>query len=234
MSGTDAPRPGSLLGLSTDLRRMIFTYVFPNRRTVEVGRTARFYEADAAVQDDNPRPGISLLYVCRQISEECLDILYGWNAFEVRLHDSGEETLARFAPASRNRIKYLAFVARPTGKSFWRTSPNLPLWRPIIASAEVLQFCFHDGISVLPPGPPHRPVQRRVFLRWCKWVCPYLDIFSQYVRPNVEIDVIEVNGPWNREMFDSYFPPSMRIRSDYTQRLRGGTPWWKSRVRRGG
>ena len=92
----------------------------------------------------------SLLLLSKQISEECLDILYGENIFKLYLNGEGEVYLRKnFTEVNRRRMRYLLLIAQPMGVSYEPVRiPDNVLWASILPSLRVLRIVAVKGSEV--------------------------------------------------------------------------------------
>jgi hypothetical protein len=105
------PPRTSFLDLPYEIRRAIYCYFIPRRTTFNI----RFYPR--SLYAAMPHSGClgngfrGLLLVCRQVSDEALDILYGENAFEVVMNLVGQN-IARpmFPQSNRRRIRHVLLL----------------------------------------------------------------------------------------------------------------------------
>ncbi|KAK3935066.1 hypothetical protein QBC46DRAFT_242138, partial [Diplogelasinospora grovesii] len=58
----------------------------------------------------------SILYVCRQITSEAIDILYGQNTFKISLHRGGHNDLLETDVHIMQRVRRLHLIAKATSR----------------------------------------------------------------------------------------------------------------------
>ncbi|KAL3420248.1 hypothetical protein PVAG01_08747 [Phlyctema vagabunda] len=82
----------------------------------------------------------SIFLVCKQISDEALDVLYGENAFTHFIHVNGGRHLERnFPEANRRRMRMLLLVAQYRRRVHCNT-PDNPMWSSIIPNLRILRL----------------------------------------------------------------------------------------------
>jgi hypothetical protein len=111
--------PTGFLQLPYELRRQIYCYCIPRQRRINVSLPSLplvyLEDLEGSLEDDD---WPNILRLSKQISEECLNILYGENIFHVDVNGGGEYSLRNnFTEENRRRMRYLIIIAQPAGVS---------------------------------------------------------------------------------------------------------------------
>lgn len=101
------PMRKGFLDLPYELRREVYCYYIPRRRQIDVKwvsiSSVDYFQIMHKFLDADFNPII--LRLSKQISEECLNILYGENTFRVSLKNGGERHLRdNFTEENRYRV----------------------------------------------------------------------------------------------------------------------------------
>src|SRR5207247_2224933 len=125
----------------------------------------------------------------KQISEECLDILYGENMFELYLNGGGEHYLRKnFTEVNTRRMRYLLLIAQPMGFSYKPGGiPDNVLWASILPSLKVLRIVTEQPIRS--PGYFGAPTLEQLMDCWVKWIRPFLECFGQHLIAGTTVQV---------------------------------------------
>jgi hypothetical protein len=89
----------------------------------------------------------SIFLVCKQISNEALDVMYGENAFRHYLHADGGLRLKRnFTDANRRRMRMLLLTAQHRG---WigKIIPDIAMWSSIIPTLNILRLVAEQPVQ---------------------------------------------------------------------------------------
>ena len=89
----------------------------------------------------------SIFLVCKQISNEALDVMYGENAFRHYLHADGGLRLKRnFTDANRRRMRMLLLTAQHRG---WigGITPDIAMWSSIIPTLNILRLVAEQPVQ---------------------------------------------------------------------------------------
>lgn len=129
----------------------------------------------------------SLVLVCKRVSQEATDVLYGWNTFRCNLHLGGGDSLqSLFSEANRRKIRKLEVGLRSRG---WFYQPgkmlHSGLWSPI------LEGLTH--ISILAQQPLSPKSSEEDMRGWNDWCGPILKFLASRLNGNcrIYIDVDE-------------------------------------------
>jgi hypothetical protein len=136
---------------------------------------------------------LHIFLVCRQMSDEALDVLYGENIFKIGLHANGEAWLRRnFSKVNRRRMRRVVVVARPMGVSYGpTTTPVMGLWRGVLEGLGTLRVVGEQ------PGRnggwygKGDEEKEEIMEEWVEWLRPYLVCFAKGIGAGtvVEVDV---------------------------------------------
>ncbi|RLL97958.1 hypothetical protein CFD26_106912 [Aspergillus turcosus] len=152
--GSRSLMPTGFLHLPYELRRQIYCHCIPRKRQINVSFPSLplepledpngSLEDPEGTQEDpegsledpkdhwymehflNPNSSrLNVLRLSKQISEECLNILYGENIFHANLNGGGEYSLRNdFTEENRHRMRYLIIIAGPAGVSYETSMPD--------------------------------------------------------------------------------------------------------------
>jgi F-box-like domain len=205
-----------LLDLPWEIRRQIYNYCIPTKRLVHVNLYPffslgiHFEKKDATLNfvEDSWGWGIDgklntscLLLLSRQISNECLDILYGENIFKLCLNWPGDEIRLQktFGEANRRRMRYLLLLAYPLGVSTYQSVPDDAMWASILPGLRILRIVAKQTLK------PQRDLNLRQEMgSWVKWIEPYLKCFGQHLSAGTLVE-IDDNGRAG-ELAEQYLP----------------------------
>ena len=194
---TPASTTSLLFKLPAELRLEIFGFCVPRKYAIRV--TSAMYRPygvepvvstrDTSVENDKflntgPRWS-SILHVSRQMSDECLDILYGDNLFEVYLNGRCEATLKQvFSRENIQRIRFMLAIAPGPCFSGELNPPDVPFWAMMIPNLKLFEWVTQ---------PDKRAEQHTSDLAmmqglggWMEWTDAYLDCFSEFMTDGME------------------------------------------------
>ncbi|KAK6591985.1 hypothetical protein H4I95_11935 [Botrytis cinerea] len=89
----------------------------------------------------------SIFLVCKQISKEALDVMYGENAFRHYLHTEGDLCLkTNFTDANRGRMRMLLLTAEHRS---WigEITPDIAMWSSIIPTLKILRLVAEQPVQ---------------------------------------------------------------------------------------
>lgn len=90
---------------------------------------------------------VNVLRLLKQITEECLDILYRENTFRLCLNGEGEWDMRKnFTEKNRRRMRYLIVTTNPAGVSYEISTPDDSLWASILPSLKALLIILEQLI----------------------------------------------------------------------------------------
>lgn len=147
----------------------------------------------------NRLPWTKILLINKQISYECLDILYGKNSFQIEMQDTGEADLrANFTQENRQRMRYVTIgflgtegATFPPGNSL----PDYDLWAGILPTVREL------WIVLVQPFRPFTPEQvghedflvgelANRFDQYLEWLPPYCACFNELLDPQTAVYIM--------------------------------------------
>ncbi|KGO42841.1 hypothetical protein PEX1_083350 [Penicillium expansum] len=205
---TERPSPTTTTSLlyiiPTELRLKIFALCIPRKCAIQVTNAMyRPYGVEPVVSTRDPslRDRFSnttplwtnILHVSKQMSNECLDILYGENLFEVYLDKGVEATLKKtFSKENIQRIRSILAIAPGPCFSGELNPPDIPFWAMMIPNLKMFGWVTE-------------PDKRAEYLTsnftmmqglegWKEWMEAYLDCFGEFMMPGVEFKMRLENG----------------------------------------
>lgn len=142
----------------------------------------------------------ALLCVCRKISEECLDVLYGENRFEMDLA-RGAEFVLRSAFTEENIVRIrdvhvIARLAAPPPDMRLLPQPDHQFWNLVIP--ELTNFVLQANEpatcvdATVARWDVDRVLERRLVDDWKERVEPYFELFGRLldgVTRNIKVDI---------------------------------------------
>ncbi|KAJ5164046.1 uncharacterized protein N7500_005876 [Penicillium coprophilum] len=186
-----------LFTLPAEIRLDIFGYCIPRKCAIKVTNAMyRPYGVEPLVSTRDPSPTsdrfantqplwTNILHVSKRMSDECLDILYGQNLFEVYLNKGGEATIKKtFSKENLQRIRFILAISpgpcftgelNPPDISFWAMMiPNLKLFEWVAqpdngAEQNMGDFMIKQGLE-----------------GWMEWTDAYSDCFAEFLVTGVE------------------------------------------------
>lgn len=205
------------LDLPYEIRHEIYYNCIPCREQIYVtwvgGPPKAYYWFGMGICSFQKTPvysPVKVLQLSKQISEECLDILYGENIFSMELNGNGELDLRKnFTKENRYRVRRLAIGIRHVGDSYGTSMPDESLWARVLPNLSFLWILADQPVEVR--GYVISPTPKEDLERWMKWVRPYLQCLGKYI-PDRLITIIDDDGQKvTREMIRMYMPPSCRL-----------------------
>ncbi|RDL37345.1 uncharacterized protein BP5553_04778 [Venustampulla echinocandica] len=141
----------------------------------------------------------TIFLLSKQISEEALDVLYGYNIFKLYLQGEGEYYVKKnFAEANRQRMRHLILIAGPSGSSCTPGKiPDDALWCSLLPQLTALRIVAEQPLEVrysyIAPTLHYyiAPMPQQYVDCWIDWLRPFLQCFGQHlaIQTIVEIDV---------------------------------------------
>lgn len=213
-----APRFG-WNSLPAELRLEIYYYLIPRfKHAINISTPKfenRFFrEYSNSIVDSSPDkkeckdllPWTKILLINKQISHECLDILYGKNSFQIEMHKTGEADLrANFTRENRQRMRYITVAFLGTeGATFppGNSTPDYDLWAEILPYIKELWIVTVQPYK--PPAPDDISVEEAMmmeklwerFQQYLEWLPPYLECFCSLMRPGMGINILNTDDGW--------------------------------------
>lgn len=218
MSMVNASKPQNMmragfLDLPYEIRRDIYYHCIPRRKEINVRSPSfpledyGFMEGDFINQEYSR---INILRLSKQITEECLDILYGENIFRLCLNGEGELGMKRnFTEMNRLRMRYLIVTANPAGVSYGTSTPDEFLWASILSSLKSLLIVAEEPIRA--QGYYNAPTLRQDIDEWMVWISPYLELFGRYIPETLNVAVDDDGRKYTRGLVQKHLPPTCRL-----------------------
>lgn len=186
-----------LFTLPTEIRLKIFGFCVPRKCAIKVTSAMyRPYGVEPVVSTRDPSFDhdkfsntsplwTNILHVSKQMSDECLDILYGENLFEVYLKRGAEATLKKtFSKENLQRIRFILAIAPGPCFSGELNPPDIPFWAMTIPNLKLFEWVTQ---------PDKRAEQQMSDLvmqqgleGWMEWTDAYLDCFGEFLVDGVE------------------------------------------------
>ncbi|KAJ5773871.1 hypothetical protein N7457_008767 [Penicillium paradoxum] len=193
---TPSPTTPLLFTLPAEIRFKIYGFCIPRRCAIKVANDSHRpwgVEPVVSTRDHfiadrfaNTKPlWTSILHVCKQMSEESLDILYGDNLFEVHLNKGGETTLKKaFSQANLQRIRYLIAISPGRWYSGELNPPDVPFWPKIIPNLVLFEWITQLDSKARRSMWDYVPQEH--FEHWLNWTNSYLECFGELVAPGTK------------------------------------------------
>lgn len=209
-----------------ELRLEIYYYLIPRcEQSINVSNPKfenRFFrEYNNSVEnidEDDDLPWTKILLINKQISHECLDILYGQNSFQIEMHKTGEADLRQnFTRENRLRIRYITVAFLGTeGATFppGNLIPDYDLWVDVLPTVKelwliLLQPYKPPTLDKVYPGDEEwvgRLWDR--FEQYLEWLPPYFECFYDLLPHSTGVNIMSDNGLETKEIAMKY--PSSR------------------------
>jgi hypothetical protein len=178
--------------LPAELRLKIYSYCIPQKCAIKVINTKYrpwgvqpvVSTRDPALAKDkfaNTQPHwINILQVCKRMTEECLELLYGENLFEVHLSKGGETALMEtFSQRNLQRIRNVLAVAPSRWFIGKLGQPDVDLWATI--GSNLTRFEWVVQPDWICKRRHDKPVPLEQLEQWFEWTDTYLDCFSEFM-----------------------------------------------------
>lgn len=218
MSMVNATKPRNVmragfLDLPYEIRCQIYYDCIPRRKEVNV-RSPSFALEDSCFMEseffNQDYSRVNVLRLSKQITEECLDILYGENIFRLCLNGEGEGGMKRnFTEKNRFRMRYLIVTASPAGVSWGTSTPDESLWASILPSLKSLLLVAEQPIRA--QGYYNAPTLREDIDKWIAWISPYLEIFGRHIPETLNVKVDDDGRRDTRGLVKKYLPPTCSL-----------------------
>ncbi|KAJ5129782.1 uncharacterized protein N7515_005821 [Penicillium bovifimosum] len=194
-------RPNSpFFNLPAELRLQIYSHLVPQKCAIKVINTKYrpwgiepvVSTRDPAFSEDkfaNTRPHwINILQVCKQMTEECLDILYGENLFEIHLTSGGEVALREtFSKRNLQRIRNVVAISPSPQSSERLNQPDLDLWDTLGPNLTMFKWVFRpdwEGKLFY-----DKPIPSEKLERWFEWMGCYMECFSEVMPTGANVEL---------------------------------------------
>ncbi|EFR00942.1 hypothetical protein MGYG_03943 [Nannizzia gypsea CBS 118893] len=205
------------LDLPFEIRDEIYSYCIPYRTHFE---EIRYFRARASfpqpvVKKSNIKNKTALLCVSKQVSEECLNILYGRNRFYITLNAAKRCLLAnRITTENRARIRDVVVIVRHMGPAYG-LPPPVPadgLWSSLLPGLRQLKIIAEQPVQS--PHSPFDPAFDEKVKSWIKWFGPLMECFAKYLTSYTVVEVDENGKDVTTELVRQYLPYRPRMVRD--------------------
>jgi hypothetical protein len=135
---------------------------------------------------DTDRKKNSIFLMCKQISNEALDVIYGENAFMLYLHaDGGLDLIRNFTEANRPRMRMLLLTAE---HRCWirDITPHDTMWSSIIPTLNILRLVAEQPVQMTYWNAP--PLEKEME-KWLTFMRAFLNHFSQHLSEGKLLEV---------------------------------------------
>ncbi|KAI9170661.1 hypothetical protein HJFPF1_00131 [Paramyrothecium foliicola] len=189
--------------LPIELRDQIYTYILSpgeiDMQAVHLRKMASpwirlLWDLESGTQ--NPRgssekkvakPNTGILRVCRQISDEALDILYRRNHFIVALHGVTEYQLFKLGPTNLRRIHSLQLIIQFQGGFPMDLNFDPTLWIPLLSDLNRLSLVLQQPLTARKHiGAPSLEADMR---QWTSWLDPLLEYLAAHISKSIVIEI---------------------------------------------
>jgi hypothetical protein len=154
---------------------------------------------------------VNILRLSKQITEECLDILYGENTFRLCLNGGGEWAMRKnFTEKNRCRMRYLIVTANPAGISYEISTPDDSLWASILPSLKALLIILEQPIRAQEYY--NAPTLKQDIDKWLAWISPYLETFGHHIPKALDVIVDDDGRKDTRELVQAYLPATCQLK----------------------
>ncbi|CAI7592240.1 unnamed protein product [Penicillium crustosum] len=193
---TPTPTISRLYTIPAEIRLKILAFCIPRKCAIKVtNKMFRPYGVepvvstrDLSLEDrfSNTTPlWTNVLHVSKRMSDECLNILYGENLFELYLDRGAEATLKKtFTKENLQRIRLILVITPSPYHSGELNPPDIPFWATMIPCLKVFGWATqpdkrteqNTSISTMEQG----------LEGWMEWTDAYLDCFGEFLVPGLE------------------------------------------------
>ncbi|KAJ5467578.1 hypothetical protein N7475_005330 [Penicillium sp. IBT 31633x] len=186
-----------LFTLPAEIRCHIYGFCIPQKCVIEVtnakyrpwGVQPVVSTRDSLLVKDkflNTKPlWTNILHVCKQMSEECLGILYGANLFEVYLNRGGESMLKKtFSHRNLQRIRFLVAVFPGRWFSGELNPPDVAFWATIIPNLKLFEWVTQPDTKS--KRHLYDIVPQKQFEIWLEWTDSYMDCFGELMASGMQ------------------------------------------------
>jgi hypothetical protein len=230
-----SPRAG-WNSLPAELRLEIYYYLIPRcEQSINVSSPKfenRFFReyndpvGNIENNDEDDLPWTKILLINKQISHECLDILYGQNSFQIEMHKTGEADLRQnFTRENRLRMRYITVAFLGTeGANFppGNLIPDYDLWVDVLPTVKelwliLLQPYKPPTLDKVYPGDEEwvgRLWDR--FEQYLEWLPPYLECFYDLLPHSTGVNIMSDNGLETKGIAMKYLSSKYRAFIDNT------------------
>lgn len=214
--------------LPAELRLEIYAYLIPRfDHAINVSSPKfenRFFREycesmkDSFTEEEKAKrlPWTKILLINKQISHECLDILYGKNSFQIEMHKTGEADLrANFTRENRHRMRYITVAFLGTEGANFPPGNRIPdrcLWADILPNIREMWLVTVQPMrpltpDIILPGDEFFAGESAIrFDQFFEWLPPYLRCFRELLRPDTVLySMSGQDERETREIISGYF-----------------------------
>lgn len=189
-------QPYAFLNLPFELRLQIYDFLIPRREIIRADLTGlkllgvkvsdttpptQFLSSSNEKENFHNQGRCKILQLCKQISEECLDILYGKNTFLVFCQEMGDYILdSHITEANRRRIRAV-IIEQERNSNYClvnSASPARYLWKTILPNLRDLTISLEDPMGSCSHENLDCEITRRDICFWHAWVTEYITYFG--------------------------------------------------------
>ncbi|KAK2873816.1 hypothetical protein FQN49_002040 [Arthroderma sp. PD_2] len=204
------------LNLPFEIRHEIYSHCIPYKSHFE---EIRYFRArDSTSQPSRPaniKNKNAILRVSKQISEECLNMLYGKNRFYITLNASRRCLVAnRITAENRARIRDVVVIVRHLGPAYVRQTP-VPadgLWSSLLPGLRQLKIIAEQPAQST--HSPYDPALGEKIRSWVSWFGPLMECFAKYLTSYTVVEVDENGKEATTELVKQYLPHRYRVVRD--------------------
>ncbi|KAM5444849.1 hypothetical protein MferCBS31731_000304 [Microsporum ferrugineum] len=209
--------PSRFLDLPFEIRHEIYSYCIPYHSHFE---EIRYFRARASfpqpTKTGNVKNKNAILRVSKQVSEECLNMLYGKNRFYITLNASRRCLLAnRITAENRARIRDVVVIVRHMGPAYG-LPPPVPadgLWSSLLPGLRHLKIIAEQPVQS--PQSPFDPTFDEKVRSWIRWFGPLMECFAKYLTSYTVVEIDENGKDVTTELVRQYLHHRYRtVRDD--------------------
>lgn len=225
--------PSGILRLPFEIRTQIYRYLIPRNRIVNVPRprfnklllprvenNAPADSKDFWVSMGDPhwpheiKHNNSIFLLCKQISAEALNVLYGENIFESTKYGEGDYYFrSTFAASNLRRLRVVRITVQPMGLPF-EGNIDESFWASFLQTLEVLRIVAVQPIEARSFYDAPTPEQDKD--HWLNWLRSMLECFAESSSRDTVIEVDDNGRIETRELFKRYLPGHREVQCHST------------------
>ncbi|KAJ5452688.1 hypothetical protein N7445_000871 [Penicillium cf. griseofulvum] len=199
---TPASTTPLLFMLPPEIRLEIFGLCVPRKCAIKVTSAMyRPYGVEPLVSTRDPHNRFSntrphwtnILHVSKRMSDECLDILYGDNLFEVYLNRGGEATLKKtFSKENLQRIRFILAISPGPCFTGELNLPDNSFWAMMIPKLKLFEWVAEPDTTA--ERDTSDLMIKEGLEGWMEWTDSYSDCFAEFLVAGVEFKMVSDNG----------------------------------------
>ncbi|KAF3386300.1 hypothetical protein F1880_000397 [Penicillium rolfsii] len=143
---------------------------------------------------------LNILRLSSQIREECLDLLYGENLFDVSWNGDGEGDLQ--ATSNTTLIRKTDVISDIHDDV--SSTPKTSLWASLLPNLKVFQIIAKQPVEARAYW--NAPTLEQEFNGGIKWATAYFDCFRRYLSTKTKVKLDDDNREETRFLADRYLP----------------------------